>query len=74
VLRRGALAPAMLDVTARLRGEAMSLPPRRGARGRRPRWPTVVGTVLGVLFAASGLIVIGFVVMVVIAFNNWNGK
>jgi hypothetical protein len=64
----------MLDVTARLRGEAMSVPAPDGARSRRPRWPTVVGTVLGVLMAAFGLFVIGFVVMAVIALNNWNGK
>jgi hypothetical protein len=61
----------MLDLTARLRGEAMSLPP---PGRRRPRWPTVVGTILGVLMAAFGLFVAGFAVMVVIALNNWNGK
>lgn len=52
----------------------MSVPAPDGARSRRPRWPTVVGTVLGVLMAAFGLFVIGFVVMAVIALNNWNGK
>jgi len=61
----------MLDLTARLRREAMSLPP---PGSRRPRWPTVVGTVLGILMAAFGLAVVGTVVMVVIAFNNWPGK
>jgi len=34
----------------------------------------VVGTVLGILMAAFGLAVVGTVVMVVIAFNNWPGK
>jgi hypothetical protein len=49
----------------------MSLPPP-GAR--RPRWPTVLGAVLGILMAAFGLVAVGFVVVAVIALNNWNGK
>lgn len=65
------LIPAMLDLTARLRRKAMSLPP---PGSRRPRWPTVVGTALGLLMAAFGLAAVGFIVMAVIALNNWNGK
>jgi hypothetical protein len=61
----------MLDLTVRLRGEAMWIPP---PGKRRPRWPTVVGTVLGILMATFGLAVAGFVIVAVIALNNWNGK